>query len=630
MRKLIIVIVTMFLMVTTVFASGDLNYSVNGNVVTLTGEMGVSNSPISIQVFTQSRKYYVGQLTTDQYGKFETTFTLDDDKNYQARVNADENHKEIVIKVPKIDADSGSGTDDGTVEVKEYVNLLVKGYNNKVFFSGRVEISKSDTVLSLLKRSLDKNGISFIERGGYVSSIGGQSEFDKGSKSGWMFSVNGIFPNKSCNNVVLEDGDVVKWIYTTGESIHKVSGTTSNTQEEGVQVVVTEDKKPKIIITVSPDEGKIKVDLNDDVFSQVIKQANNNDMKDILIELKSDEHIQEIDVGISKESIEEILNKAMNIVVKSDLGNIEIPISALKELKKQGDIEKLALKIERPDQKVLTKVQKEAVKDQVLFDIAISKNDQTVSSFGGKMLKISLPYTLKVGEDKNKIFVWYLNDKGIKEKVGCTYDEELGVVTFETNHLSYYLVGYSDAYTFDDVQKDAWYYESVMQMVQLNLFQGTEKHRFSPNSEMTRGMFVTVLHRFDGKSRSEAKNSFEDVNSGEWYTEAVNWSADNGIVNGVTQTKFMLNDTITREQAATILYRYAKFRGMDVTILGDMDTFKDRNNTSAWAEDGVKWAVGNGLIKGKGNSMIDPRGSTTRSEIATMIKRFIVLKNTNR
>lgn len=108
-----------------------------------------------------------------------------------------------------------------------------------------------------------------------------------------------------------------------------------------------------------------------------------------------------------------------------------------------------------------------------------------------------------------------------------------------------------------------------------------------------------------------------------WYTDAVNWAASKGIVKGYSDTVFAPSDTVTREQLAVILYRYAEYKEYDVSAKGDLATFVDSTDTSSWAAEAMEWAVGSGLLTGKDGGRLDPTGTATRAEIATILMRFV-------
>jgi hypothetical protein len=177
---------------------------------------------------------------------------------------------------------------------------------------------------------------------------------------------------------------------------------------------------------------------------------------------------------------------------------------------------------------------------------------------------------------------------------------------------------------FTDVAAKNWFYNDVVYAVQNSLYAGTSATTFSPNDPMTRGMLVTVMHRYAGLIVPKAANPFSDVPSGTWYTQAVIWAAENGIVGGIGGGKFAPNDNVTREQFATILYRYAKdYMGIADTGKTPAElTFADSAGVSSYAREAVKWCVANGIISGKPGNLFDPKGNATRAEVAAMIHRY--------
>jgi hypothetical protein len=182
-----------------------------------------------------------------------------------------------------------------------------------------------------------------------------------------------------------------------------------------------------------------------------------------------------------------------------------------------------------------------------------------------------------------------------------------------------------NAKTFGDVSADAWYADAVAFVTAHELFNGTGENTFSPNASMTRAMLVTVLHRLEGEPAA-AGEGFPDVKAGVYYANAVDWASANGIVNGMGDGTFAPGAEITREQLATILYRYAAAQGLNVTVKGDTRRFEDASAVSDWASEALHWAVGAGLITGRANPVgteLAPKGTATRAEVAAILQRFI-------
>ena len=166
-----------------------------------------------------------------------------------------------------------------------------------------------------------------------------------------------------------------------------------------------------------------------------------------------------------------------------------------------------------------------------------------------------------------------------------------------------------DSLPFTDVNASRWYYSSVKFAYEKGLMNGTGNGTFSPNADTTRGMIVTMLARLEGQNTSGTP----------WYAAGQKWAMDNGISDGTNMT-----GAITREQLAAILYRYAKQKGYDISKSADLNGFADANTVSAYATDAMRWAVANGLIQGS-NSKLNPKGSATRAQVATILMRFMEL-----
>ena len=174
---------------------------------------------------------------------------------------------------------------------------------------------------------------------------------------------------------------------------------------------------------------------------------------------------------------------------------------------------------------------------------------------------------------------------------------------------------------FVDVPQKAWYVEAVNYAVQNGLMNGVGNDQFNPEGSMTRAMLVTVLWRYEGEPEA-GENTFSDVPNGQWYTKAVAWAAENGIVGGVGNNRFDPNGEITREQMATILFRYAEKKGIDTSKRGSLNIFSDEKQLSAYAKDAVQWAVAEQIINGSDGKLL-PQGSATRAQVATILMRFI-------
>lgn len=177
------------------------------------------------------------------------------------------------------------------------------------------------------------------------------------------------------------------------------------------------------------------------------------------------------------------------------------------------------------------------------------------------------------------------------------------------------------ALPFNDVSESEWFYEAVKYVYDKGMMNGVSATSFAPYSNLTRGMIAQVLYNLEGKP-AVSGSAYTDVAADQWYNDAVNWAAQKGIVTGYGDGTFGPMDNITREQMAAILYRYAQYKGYDVSAKGDLTAFTDGNTVSDWAKDAMSWAVGTALFNGKGDGILDPTTTATRAEVAKILMTY--------
>ena len=178
---------------------------------------------------------------------------------------------------------------------------------------------------------------------------------------------------------------------------------------------------------------------------------------------------------------------------------------------------------------------------------------------------------------------------------------------------------------FDDVNENDWFYDAVKFVCGINkIMQGTDIG-FEPDSNVTRAMLVTILYRIENQPATAKTSVFADVTSGEWYSDAIAWANENGIVYGVSDTEFEPETDITREQMIAVLYRYAKYKDRDMSIAQSvsLDKYEDSDTVEDYAADAMKWSVGNGIVNGKTDKTLNPHDNTVRAELAVIIMRFM-------
>ena len=175
---------------------------------------------------------------------------------------------------------------------------------------------------------------------------------------------------------------------------------------------------------------------------------------------------------------------------------------------------------------------------------------------------------------------------------------------------------------FTDVNEGDWFHDAVRYVYDNGLMDGVGDGQFAPNATTNRAMVVTILYRLAGEPDVSGDVGFTDVAPGLWYTNAVTWAAEKGIVNGISATEFAPSGDLSREQLATVLYRYAEGMGYDVSASADLSGFPDADQIQSYATQALSWAVAEGLLQGFEDDTLRPQGNATRAQIATILMRF--------
>ena len=183
----------------------------------------------------------------------------------------------------------------------------------------------------------------------------------------------------------------------------------------------------------------------------------------------------------------------------------------------------------------------------------------------------------------------------------------------------------SQTQPFQDVQSADWFYNDVYYAYARELMVGTSADLFSPDLSVTRGMAVAILYRLDGASASDLENPFADVNPNAYYADAIAWAAENQIVAGYSSGRFGPEDSLTREQLAAILYRYASYAGYDCSATSDLSGYTDADSVSAYAKPAISWANAEGLVVGTSDTTLCPRDTSTRAQLASILARFCLM-----
>lgn len=492
-------------------------------------------------------------------------------------------------------------------------------------------VSLNATVWDLLQLAVDtannntSDYFTVSNRGNYVESISKNgeilAEFTNGPDSGWMYTLNGKHPLLGVEEQFLERNDAIVFHYSDDHTKEEGSQQWNNAGGGGSSLP---ENSAVLAPKVTAKDGIAEVSLSASALRDALAEAAKKDGASIVIRPEISGAAKKILVALPKASLTSLAaGQVPDLILQTNIGTISLPKSALSAIAAQASGTSLELSIEAVDAKALSAQQRERAGENGVYEILIRSGNQNISSFDGKAITLSLPYTLKAGEKAEGVRVWYLNADGQLQNMNCTYDKARGLASFTTTHLSRYMVGY-DAWTnpFTDVKTHAWYYDAVKYAVEQELFTGITAASFHPEGEMTRGMLVTVLYRLEGKPAIAGANNFADVKSGQWYTDAVLWATEHKIVEGYGGGLFGIQDAITREQMAAILYRYAQYKTYDTAKTAALSAYSDAAALSPWAHTAMEWAVAEGLITGITDTLLNPSGNASRAQVAAIFMRF--------
>lgn len=521
------------------------------------------------------------------------------------------------------------------------------------------EMDEGDTVYDLWVKALREHGLSsegaesnYVKTVYAPASLGGYalSEFTNGPRSGWMYTLNGRHPGYGLEEQEIHDGDRIIWHYVNdyayevpdwfdegawqslgdgryysrwlkapdrfggaggglGEGAKSSSsggGNGSSGSDEVTDLIPSYDGDTVWISSeVDHSEGGMAyaadAELTKDIVTKGLEKAEDKSELKLWVDIQDSNRLV---LQVDSDAMKEISDAGAGLRLQCSKGVIELDAETVAELAESG----------------------RQVRMTVSYDDWNGKTKVSVGAFPPKdtdtpvTMKIELPVT----KDGQALSI--VNSDGSRTPIKKSaiigdraYAEVTGAVTLEITDIHKY---------WNDVKEKDWFADAVQFTVSHELMNGVDRYEFAPNAPMTRAMLVTVLYRLEDQPEiTGSGDSFGDVDAKGWYAEAVAWASENGLVNG-TEKGFEPNANISREQIATILYRYAKYIGLvgqDDAVSGDVSKFEDRESVSPWAQEAMAWAVEVGLFKGDDTNSLNPQGEATRAEVATLLERLIKL-----
>ncbi|SHK28852.1 S-layer homology domain-containing protein [Paramaledivibacter caminithermalis] len=632
MKKTILTILLIFCFTLQSFAgiSVDIDVDDDGDV-DIKVESSYEKEPIAIEIYDKDRKYYINQDITDKEGNFKFDFKAKEDEEYKGKINIKGKKEKFSFS---------------TQEEEEVVYVYVKGYEGRILSKTEVEFKKNDTVLDVLKRVLNHKDIQYKIEDEYVKSIDGQSEFDKGAKSGWMFSVNGEFPKISAGSVEVKEGDYIRWLYTMDLGID------IGADSEELEDIEDEIKKAwKAVKDSKTSENKILKSLNnvigilDDNFSKIKNEDDAEDLIDYIIKITKI-------IEKAKERIESKVNKKETVEILSEL--LKFLVKAVDEIDKE-QVESEAMYIASRTVAIALEIIGE-IQDAKEIDGISNDIIESVVKINNKLSKENTITIDMINECKDEIQIYL--PKGILQNI---FKKGIDKLEVKTEIASFNI----EPDTFNEKMKDKEIilkirrrkytidkpensieamFEAIVGGEEIKVLSSPMKISFHYNGDIGDNKDITIyLLKDDGgieavsgewnidKQRISfktshlckyfvrlSKNKFTDLNGYSWAKDAVEIMVCKGIVNGRTDTKFDPHENITRAEFAALITRMLGYKSES----DDYIPFEDVDEGS-WYYKAVAVAYKNGLINGRSERTFDPKGNITRQEMTKIIAKVL-------
>jgi len=649
-KKLIaFLIVFVLLLPSFAFAAGpSIDYKVDGDKVTVT-VTGKSHRPVSIVIEDGSRKYYIDQKETDENGKAVFNTLLEKGKEYSCIVKIDGVKNTKTIKVEKDDPE-----EPGLPGKADVVYIYIEGYKGVILSETEVKINKGDTVLSVTRRVLDSKGIDYEIRNGYMASIKGQNEFDKGPKSGWMFTVNGKFPNIGPGNVTVRDGDYIEWLYTTnlGEDIGNIyEDPRSDIIDKALDLLEDKSVKEKEIIDMVQDLTEYIADSvanikSKDDLKTVLKDL--EDVNDIFLKLLSrlkteegfesaalnSQKIGEMAVKLLKHADDQALIEEIVSTVKESNG---ITLALLNKMSDESKIEKII--DEMLDASIdlngkLSEKQPENIKPEQIFSAAVPREDEG-------SVEINLPALLLSKASEKGITRLELSSdlldmalpmdalNDIQKKQGLKLSAKKADRSLLPDKLQEQIPDGSVIIDVTEagggefskpVEVGIAFTGSYNDREAVTVFLLDDQGNIQPfggiyDPDAKKAKFLTT--HFSSYFAKESMADFADT-KGHWAEKEIGLLAGKGIIKGKADGMFEPDANITRAEFIALITRALGY-GEDSQYTLPFADVSEKD----WYYKPIAIAYNNGLVSGKSDKEFEPKGNITRQEMARIISNIL-------
>ncbi len=656
-RIMSLVLILLMLIPSMVMAEQNISidYIQNNNDVTISVN-SIRNRSVSITIKGEAKYYYINQGVTDDLGKIEFKTTLDLDKTYNCQVKVDDKIAtiEIVMK----------NTSNPEEPKDEKVDLYIKGYKGVILDEKNIIISNNETVLNLTTRILSSKGIEYENINGYIASIDNQSQLDRGEGSGWMYSVNGIYPNVGAGLVSLKNGDSIKWLYTEnlGQDIGAPMPSSSFNISDLNKII---EETLKIINNKNSTEKEIVEAIQKllDYFGDVTANLTSGDIKSIeeFAKISSENMgiiLNSIGVIKDKNAINKIIDKILDISIKVEDKLSKINEDSNRNIKKSvkinaveqsGNISESVLSKLFLERAMIKKVESiKILSNQALIEIApdfIGKDikedikirfEKSKGAVNIKLeqaerelnilenpLKITLDYDTDI-RDKNNLTVALIEEDGTRSLMGGVYEQSAKSIKFLTNKFGEFRIEENKS-SFKDLTNYKWAEEAINSMTAKGIVNGSTLDKFAPADNITRAQFSALISRMLKYNEAlEGSLAFKDVNKDKWYYKSISAVYREGLINGKSALNFDPEGYITREEMSKIIGEILMKNSYKKQDEITLTKFSDGSTIASWAKEGSAITIHNGIIKGS-DGKFNPKANATRAEAALMLYRLYEL-----
>ena len=422
-------------------------------------------------------------------------------------------------------------------------------------------------------------------------------------------------------------------------------GDSSNDREDSSDKDSTNINRPNKNDPNTPTTGQAKpvkpgingnANINESTVQQAINKATVDAKKNgstangiaVVVPVNVGGTRKDVQIILKADTLDKLVSsKVKHFTIDTDsMTDFGFTLDTLKELNRRtsGDI---VFKVKKTT--VSSAKAKAAVGTRPAYDISLwevkNGKETRLTNLNGKTISVAVPYTSAKNEQSGNLYAVSVDTAGkVQWLTKSSYDADQKAVIFQMTQAGIYGVGYdAKVSAFTDIENH-WAKDNIFFVVSRGLLNGTSATTFSPNTGMTRGMFVTALGRLAGIDPADYQaGKFTDVKADAYYVPYVNWAASKGIVSGTTDTIFAPDSQITREQMAVILKNYAAKLGYTIPKTLEAVTFADNTKISSQVKEAVKSMQQAGILAGRTNNRFDPKGIATRAEVATVLRRFV-------